>query len=155
MATKLTLRLDEGVIRNAKRAAPVRGVSLSHMVAGYLQSVSEEKMEKTEATPALAEITRVLSPKMTGKRSWQATANISRRNTGENCPGNINFILDIFLERKPFYSPAARIFAMIEAKHPLKQRPAPVNLFGTDRTVAFFPGKEHRRHSECRILIGE
>ena len=30
---------------------------------------------------------------------------------------DINFILDIFLEREPFYAPAARIFAMIEAKH--------------------------------------
>jgi predicted nucleic acid-binding protein len=30
---------------------------------------------------------------------------------------DINFILDIFLERGPFYVPAARIFAMIEAKH--------------------------------------
>jgi predicted nucleic acid-binding protein len=29
---------------------------------------------------------------------------------------DINFILDIFLERGPFYAPAARIFAMIEAK---------------------------------------
>ena len=30
---------------------------------------------------------------------------------------DINFILDIFLEREPFYAPAARIFGMIEAKH--------------------------------------
>lgn len=30
---------------------------------------------------------------------------------------DINFILDIFLKREPFYTPAARIFAMIEAKH--------------------------------------
>ncbi len=29
---------------------------------------------------------------------------------------DINFILDIFLERGPFYASAARIFAMIEAK---------------------------------------
>jgi hypothetical protein len=30
---------------------------------------------------------------------------------------DISFILDIFLEREPFYAPAARIFGMIEAKH--------------------------------------
>ena len=30
---------------------------------------------------------------------------------------DINFILDIFLEREPFYTAAARIFAMIEARH--------------------------------------
>ena len=30
---------------------------------------------------------------------------------------DINFILDIFLEREPFYASAAHIFTMIEAKH--------------------------------------
>jgi hypothetical protein len=71
MATKLTLRLDEGIIRNAKRAARVRGVSLSQMVAGYFQAVSEEKKghkEKTEATPVLSEISGVLSPKSDKKK---------------------------------------------------------------------------------------
>lgn len=29
---------------------------------------------------------------------------------------DINFILDIFLKRQPFYSPAARLFTMIEVK---------------------------------------
>jgi predicted nucleic acid-binding protein len=29
---------------------------------------------------------------------------------------DVNFILDIFLQREPFYWPAAKIFAMIEAK---------------------------------------
>jgi len=29
---------------------------------------------------------------------------------------DINFILDIFLKREPFYSPAARIFSLIESK---------------------------------------
>lgn len=68
MATKLTLRLDEGVIRNAKRAARVRGVSLSQMVTGYFQAVSEKKKGKTEATPVLAEISGVLSPKTDTKK---------------------------------------------------------------------------------------
>ena len=68
MATKLTLRLDEGVIRNAKRAARVRGVSLSKMVTGYFQAVSEEKKVQTEATPVLAEISGVLSPKTDAKK---------------------------------------------------------------------------------------
>ena len=68
MATKLTLRLDEGVIRNAKRAARVRGVSLSKMVAGYFQAVSEEKKGQTKATPVLAEISGVLSPKTDAKK---------------------------------------------------------------------------------------
>jgi Family of unknown function (DUF6364) len=68
MATKLTLRLDEEVIRNAKRAARIRGVSLSQMVAGYFQAVSNEKKRKTEVTPVLAEISGVLGPKTDGKK---------------------------------------------------------------------------------------
>jgi predicted HicB family RNase H-like nuclease len=43
MATKLTLRLDEGVIRNARRAASARGVSLSEMVSGYFQAACKGK----------------------------------------------------------------------------------------------------------------
>jgi hypothetical protein len=38
------------------------------MVAGYFQAVCEEKKEKTEATPVLAEISGVLSPKTNGKK---------------------------------------------------------------------------------------
>ena len=64
MATKLTLRLDESVIRDAKRAARVRGVSLSEMVSGYFRAVSKEKAAKTEATPVLAEISGILRRKV-------------------------------------------------------------------------------------------
>lgn len=38
MAAKLTLRLDESVIRDAKRAARARGVRLSEMVSGYFRA---------------------------------------------------------------------------------------------------------------------
>jgi hypothetical protein len=68
VATKLTLRLDEDVIRNAKRSARVRGVSLSQMVTGYFKAVSGKQKEKTEATPVLTEISGVLSPKTDGKK---------------------------------------------------------------------------------------
>ena len=68
MTTKLTLRLDEGVIRDAKKAARLRGVSLSEMVSGYFQAVSQRKAVKTEATPVLAEISGVLSPQGDSKK---------------------------------------------------------------------------------------
>jgi hypothetical protein len=68
MATKQTLRLDEGVIRDAKRAARARGVSLSEMVSGYLRAVCEGKATKIEETPVLAEISGVLSPKPDPKK---------------------------------------------------------------------------------------
>lgn len=54
MATKLTLRLDERVIRDAKRAARARGVSLSEMVSGYFRAVCEGRAVKIKATPVLA-----------------------------------------------------------------------------------------------------
>jgi hypothetical protein len=68
MATKLTLRLDEGVIRNARRAASARGVSLSEMVSGYFQAACKGKTVKIEATPVLAEISGVLSSKADPKK---------------------------------------------------------------------------------------
>lgn len=68
MATKLTLRLDEGVIRDAKKAARLRGVSLSEMVSGYFQAVSQRKAVKIEATPVLAEISGVLSAQNYSKK---------------------------------------------------------------------------------------
>ena len=68
MATKLTLRLGEGVIRDAKRAARVRGVSLSEMVSGYFRAISREKAVKTGATPVLAEISGILNTKDDAKK---------------------------------------------------------------------------------------
>jgi len=68
MAAKLTLRLDESVIRDAKRAARARGVSLSEMVSGYFRAVCEGKTVKIEATPVLAEISGVLSSKAEPKK---------------------------------------------------------------------------------------
>jgi predicted nucleic acid-binding protein len=60
---------------------------------------------------------------------------------------DINFILDIFLERGPFYAPAARIFAMIEAKH-LKGYLC-ANSFPT---LFYILAKELRRDKAMRVL---
>lgn len=70
MATKLTLRLDEGVIRDAKRAAQARGVSLSEMVSGYFRAVcrSKNKMKIEATSPVLAEISGVLASKTDPKK---------------------------------------------------------------------------------------
>jgi len=72
MATKLTLRLDEGVIRDAKRAARARGLSLSEMVSGYFRAVCRGKTEKIEITPVLAEISGVLASKADPKKPIRA-----------------------------------------------------------------------------------
>jgi len=60
---------------------------------------------------------------------------------------DINFILDIFLERGPFYAPAARIFAMIEANH-LKGYLC-ANSFPT---LFYILAKELRRDKAMRVL---
>lgn len=62
MATKLTLRLNETAIKNAKRAARSRGVSLSQMVADYFKAVDAEKKTDFTESPVLAEIAGVLAP---------------------------------------------------------------------------------------------
>ena len=60
---------------------------------------------------------------------------------------DVNFILDIFLEREPFYMPAAQIFAMIEAKH-LKGFLC-ANSFPT---LFYILAKELKRDKAMRVL---
>ena len=51
MATKLTLRLDEGLIERAKREARKRGTSLSGMVAGYFQGITSPDQDSERPLP--------------------------------------------------------------------------------------------------------
>jgi predicted nucleic acid-binding protein len=60
---------------------------------------------------------------------------------------DINFILDIFLEREPFYAPAARIFAMIEAR--LLKGFLCANSFPT---LFYILAKELKRDKAMRVL---
>jgi len=65
METKLTLRMDEKVIHAAKNYAQRQGVSLSKVVADYLQMISvkahsAKNRAAFEPTPILSEITGVL-----------------------------------------------------------------------------------------------
>ncbi len=68
MGTKLTLRIDEKVIRNAKRLARLRKVSLSRMVSDYFKSISAQQNKKAIDSPVLLEITGVLSTKTDNKK---------------------------------------------------------------------------------------
>ena len=61
MTTKLTLRLDQSVIKKAKKTAKRRGVSLSRMVEDYFKSVARQQEEKTKESPVLSEIAGVLT----------------------------------------------------------------------------------------------
>lgn len=60
---------------------------------------------------------------------------------------DINFILDIFLDREPFYAPAARIFAMIEAK-----RVKGFLCANSFPTLFYILAKELKRDKAMRVL---
>ena len=47
MTTKLTLTIEEKVVRSAKKYAQNKGQSLSSLVENYLKSVSREKEAET------------------------------------------------------------------------------------------------------------
>ena len=51
MATKLTLRLDEGLIERAKLEARKRGTSLSGMVAGYFKGITSPDQNRGSSLP--------------------------------------------------------------------------------------------------------
>jgi hypothetical protein len=62
METKLTLRMDDKIINAAKIQARKQGLSLSKLVADYLQMIASKKASAStfKPTPILAEITGVL-----------------------------------------------------------------------------------------------
>lgn len=64
MQTKLTIRLDSGVISRAKRIAKKRQTSVSRMVSDYFKGVTavEVKNDHTELPP----ITRALAGSLKG-----------------------------------------------------------------------------------------
>jgi hypothetical protein len=54
MTTKLTLTLDDKVIRKAKRYAKIKGRSVSELVENYFKSITEpENSEPDELTPTV------------------------------------------------------------------------------------------------------
>jgi hypothetical protein len=54
MQTKLTLRLDEDLIRRAKSSAKRRGKSVSQIVADYLASIEEKPRKRAiDLTPVV------------------------------------------------------------------------------------------------------
>lgn len=68
MGTKLTLRLEDVLIKKAKKAARSRGVSLSKMVADYFKSISMQEIKEPLETPVLSEISGILSPRSDAKK---------------------------------------------------------------------------------------
>ena len=62
MQTKLTLRIDDDLIKRAKRVARKRGKSLSHIVADYFNHISiEEDPENINLPPNVKSLYGALS----------------------------------------------------------------------------------------------
>ncbi|MBI5189041.1 MAG: antitoxin [Nitrospirae bacterium] len=68
MGTKLTLRMDEKLIKNAKKAASSRNVSLSRMVSDYFKSLSTQQKKEMTESPVLSEIAGILPSKADNKK---------------------------------------------------------------------------------------
>lgn len=68
MDTKLTLRIDDKLIRQAKEAARSKGVSLSRIVEDYFRSLAVRKEKEVPESPVLSEISGILSTGMGTKR---------------------------------------------------------------------------------------
>lgn len=63
MHVKLTLRMDDALIRRAKQAAGRRGKSVSQMVAEYFGSLGERTKAEPEYPPVTASLLGVLREK--------------------------------------------------------------------------------------------
>jgi hypothetical protein len=71
MGTKLTLRLEDAVIKNAKKAARTKGISLSRMVSDYFKAISSQRKRDMFESPVLAELSGILSTKSDEKKLFK------------------------------------------------------------------------------------
>jgi len=60
MDTKLTLKLDEGIIEKAKEYARTRKVSLSVLIESYLQKITSEKPSGKKITPLVKSLSGII-----------------------------------------------------------------------------------------------
>lgn len=60
IVTKLTLSIDEDVVRRAKRYAETRGTSVSRLVEKYLDAVSRNKKRESVRSPSLQRLRGIL-----------------------------------------------------------------------------------------------
>jgi hypothetical protein len=62
MEAKLTLKLDKGVIENAKKYAKGKNISLSRMVERYFKAVIEKKQDKEKKySPLVEELSGIIN----------------------------------------------------------------------------------------------
>ena len=64
MQTKLTLRIDDRLVKDAKQYARQTGKSLSRMVAEYFSAVTSPEAVRDELTPAVSRLKGLLAGTM-------------------------------------------------------------------------------------------
>ena len=64
METKLTLRLDEEIIKSAKKYAKKNKISVSKMVSGYLQALTDPDEEIYSISPIVKELSGIIPPEI-------------------------------------------------------------------------------------------
>ena len=73
MDTKLTLKVKQNVIRQAKKYAKKRKTSLSKLVENYLQKITlakDEENEREKITPLVRSLSGVLNQNVIEKESY-------------------------------------------------------------------------------------
>ena len=61
MDTKLTLKLNEGIIEKAKEYAKAKKTSLSDLIENYLQKLTTDKKNNKAITPLVKSLSGVIS----------------------------------------------------------------------------------------------
>lgn len=60
MDTKLTLKLEQGIIEKAKGYAKARKTSLSKLIESYLQKITDESKDEKRTTPLVESLTGII-----------------------------------------------------------------------------------------------
>ena len=68
MDAKLTLKLNESVIEQAKQYAKEHNISLSRMIENYLQTVTIKKKSQIEISPLVESLTGVIALEKTDNK---------------------------------------------------------------------------------------
>jgi hypothetical protein len=71
MNTKLTLRMDENIVRKAKMEAKRRGKSVSQMVAEYIESIGLQQNSEKDLPPTTASLVGILKGKKISEEDYK------------------------------------------------------------------------------------
>ena len=71
MNTKLTLRMDETIVRKAKIEAKRRGKSVSRMVAEFIESIGLQQTSEKDLPPTTASLVGILKGKEISEEDYK------------------------------------------------------------------------------------